>query len=68
MTRFCFIQYTYYALNLRREGHCKMVTCVCLFIHLCVTFLYLVTQEREGLGNPKLAEWKHITRETREPI
>jgi len=40
---------------------------VCLYVRLYVPCLN-ITQERKGLGSPDLAEWKPITRVTREPI
>jgi len=53
--------------DLRREGHYEMMDGVRLSVHPSVSYLDL-TREWKGLGSPKLAGWKPITRVTREPI
>jgi len=53
-----------YAPDLRREGHMKWWT-----VSVCLSVACLdLTREHKGLGSPKLAGWKSMTRVTCEPI
>ena len=61
---------TFYAPDLRREGALSVDgrrLSVCLSVRLSVTCLDL-SGELKGLGSPYLAQWKPMTRVTREPV